>query len=326
MRTKLFNALKVSALALLLSFGLSFVYAWTAPTISAPNGNVSAPINTSNTPQIKAGGLTVGGLTLPAGSAITGSGAKSTYGSLTVNGSKNGWQGVNFPGAGTVMMHPSYSGFYNAADGAWRMLVTDTGGTGDLGNGNVYANDYYSYAAGKWVSEFKSRVTGSCAAGQAITAINADGTVTCGVTYILAQQTLSVSGLSNPTDTDIPLNTPNTCGQGGSYPVHTIPGFEVKGPTSTHSGGVLIAPNKSMTIDMSAYLDYGYFLWVSVNGGTYTNIASLYDGTAGQSSRSGSFTYNLNLPTDGYATFAHSAGGCWQNYYISGSFTLNFLI
>lgn len=46
-------------LAIALSFGLSFVYAWTAPTATPPNGNVSAPLNTSATAQTKTGNLTV---------------------------------------------------------------------------------------------------------------------------------------------------------------------------------------------------------------------------------------------------------------------------
>lgn len=60
------QSLKVIVLALSLSFGLSYAYAWTAPTVSPPGGNVSAPINTSTTDQIKgtgtSGGLGVSGL------------------------------------------------------------------------------------------------------------------------------------------------------------------------------------------------------------------------------------------------------------------------
>lgn len=62
MHTKIFNFIKVSLLALSLSFGLSFVYAWTAPTVTPPGGNVAAPINISSVAQTKAGALTVGGL------------------------------------------------------------------------------------------------------------------------------------------------------------------------------------------------------------------------------------------------------------------------
>lgn len=62
MKTQLLNALKVFALALVLSFGMSYAFAWTAPAATPPGGNVVAPINTSATAQIKAGPLTVGSI------------------------------------------------------------------------------------------------------------------------------------------------------------------------------------------------------------------------------------------------------------------------
>lgn len=173
---QIFSTIKVTTLAIILSFGLSFVYAWTAPTATPPAGNVATPINTSTTAQTKVGGLTVGGLTLPAGGTITGGGANSTYGSLTVNGSKNGWYGLNFSGAGTVMMHPSYSGFFSAADNAWRWYVTDGGAS--FQPGVATASDFCT-AGGKCLSAGQSRVIGTCSAGQAINTINNNGTVLC---------------------------------------------------------------------------------------------------------------------------------------------------
>ncbi|TAN37010.1 hypothetical protein EPN27_00350, partial [Patescibacteria group bacterium] len=56
------QALKVTTLAIILSFGISYVYAWTAPTATPPGGNVSAPINTSATAQYKEGAFGIGGL------------------------------------------------------------------------------------------------------------------------------------------------------------------------------------------------------------------------------------------------------------------------
>jgi hypothetical protein len=49
--------LKVIALALVLSVGISYVSAWNAPTVTPPNGNVSAPINISGTDQSKLGSI-----------------------------------------------------------------------------------------------------------------------------------------------------------------------------------------------------------------------------------------------------------------------------
>lgn len=60
MNKQIFSALKVTVLAIVLSFGLSYVYAWTAPTMVPPTGNVSVPLNTSGTAQAKAGSLGIG--------------------------------------------------------------------------------------------------------------------------------------------------------------------------------------------------------------------------------------------------------------------------
>ncbi|MDO8603991.1 MAG: hypothetical protein Q7K40_01085 [bacterium] len=74
--------LKVIILAIVLSFGLSYVYAWTAPTATPPSGNVSAPLNTSATSQTKAGPLVVGSLDAGSGSIQT-SGTIQTTGYLS---------------------------------------------------------------------------------------------------------------------------------------------------------------------------------------------------------------------------------------------------
>ncbi len=54
---------------------------------------------------------------------INSAGAESTYGSLTINGTKNGWAGINFKSGstnyGTLMVHPDYQGFYNNGDSGW---------------------------------------------------------------------------------------------------------------------------------------------------------------------------------------------------------------
>ncbi len=61
MLNKIFQTTKLVGLAIVLSLGLSYVYAWTAPTTTPPGGNTSAPINTSATLQQKSGALTVAG-------------------------------------------------------------------------------------------------------------------------------------------------------------------------------------------------------------------------------------------------------------------------
>lgn len=57
MTKQIISTSKIVALAVILSFGLSYVYAWTAPSTTPPTGNVSAPINTGDNTQYKAGNL-----------------------------------------------------------------------------------------------------------------------------------------------------------------------------------------------------------------------------------------------------------------------------
>lgn len=59
MKNTMVPKIKIISLAVVLSFGISYVYAWTAPTTPPPSGNVSAPINTGDITQTKTGGLNV---------------------------------------------------------------------------------------------------------------------------------------------------------------------------------------------------------------------------------------------------------------------------
>ena len=56
-RKQLFQSIKVIVLALVLSVGFNFVYAWTGPSSTPFNDNVPAPINTGTEPQTKEGKL-----------------------------------------------------------------------------------------------------------------------------------------------------------------------------------------------------------------------------------------------------------------------------
>ncbi|MDP3957917.1 MAG: hypothetical protein Q8Q36_00450 [bacterium] len=190
-KRELFQSLKTLVIALILSIGVSYVYAWTGPTAAAPGGNTAPPINTGSTYQTKSGWLRVAGtgnggdpamrigvydtdntggisgwwfsqnndgkfaihqngvgdrFTIDGNGTIgilgttvaLSGGSESTYGAATVKGSKNGWSGLNFKDAagtnfGTLMMHPSYSGFYNAADNNWRWYVDDSGNSYQYG-------------------------------------------------------------------------------------------------------------------------------------------------------------------------------------------------
>ena len=66
--------LKILILAIILSIGVSYVYAdWTGPTLTAPGGNVSSPINVSAMSQVKSGGLWVASLGTDGGATFGGS-------------------------------------------------------------------------------------------------------------------------------------------------------------------------------------------------------------------------------------------------------------
>jgi hypothetical protein len=66
-------------------------------------------------------------------------GSSSNYGSVTIDGSKNGWSGINFKQSGTnqktLMINTSVSGIYNSADNTWDWYWTN----GTLTTGTVPA-------------------------------------------------------------------------------------------------------------------------------------------------------------------------------------------
>jgi|GEM_PF-2109412 len=147
-------------LALVLSLGVSFAYAQFGPDPGtvAPNNNVPAPVNVGTEAQVKAGPLGVTAFTADSiqmnGQTLRLSGGSETsYGAATVRGSKNGWSGLNFKDAagtnyGTLMMHPSYSGFYNTADNEWRWYVDNAGN--QYGSGGLLLRD----AGGGWMRTY----------------------------------------------------------------------------------------------------------------------------------------------------------------------------
>lgn len=159
------------------------------------NGNVG--INTGQTAPTEK--LDVNGNVKVSGNIITSGSGGSTYGAITLKGSKgtymaNTWSGINFKdtqgvNAGTLMMSADYSGFFNRADNEWRWLVDDSGTTNQHGNSNVGGNiivgknvgigtatpnpakgasgyldvaDVYLRSTGKWVSEGVAATTIPC--------------------------------------------------------------------------------------------------------------------------------------------------------------------
>ncbi len=63
MKKDLLQTLKILLASIVLSFGISYVYAWTGPLSAPPTGNTPAPVNIGAIDQVKAGGLGVGAFT-----------------------------------------------------------------------------------------------------------------------------------------------------------------------------------------------------------------------------------------------------------------------
>ncbi|MEI6480504.1 MAG: hypothetical protein WCO12_03230 [bacterium] len=102
------QTLKSLTIALILVGGISYVFAWTGPSTTPPNGNVSAPINVGSSDQTKAGRLGTSGYSAGGGYPPGWSGGIHTwdiYGEGTI--------GVGQNGAATVVMNST--GGYLAA-------------------------------------------------------------------------------------------------------------------------------------------------------------------------------------------------------------------
>jgi len=72
--SKVKESIKVAAIALVITLGVTYAYAaWVGPTAAPPNNNVSAPVNIGAIDQVKDGGLGVNSL------AVFGNGSFSGY-------------------------------------------------------------------------------------------------------------------------------------------------------------------------------------------------------------------------------------------------------
>ncbi len=200
-RTLFQLALLVAVVAL--SVSLQSLAAFTEPSSAPPAGNAYAPLTTSPNAETKSGMLTVG--------ELGGSGSLSTFGAVTLKGSKNSWSGINFQNvsgssAGTLMMHPSYSGFYNSSDSNWRWYVTDSGTS--IQTGNTYTNDVYLYSTGTWLSQSNGV---SCVTN----AIGSEGQVNCPSGYTMTGG--GINGTNNQVDATYPSGNGWYCRGAGAH-------------------------------------------------------------------------------------------------------------
>jgi hypothetical protein len=135
-----FNTVSCVLAALAIAAIAAPAAAWTGPSTAPPGGNVAAPVNVSGTAQSKTGFLNInngyGGASYP----------------LSV-GSSGSWAGLfNWPytnGGYGILVGGAYSQFQNPS-GYYAQLAYSSYGL--YTNGNVYASDVYSSAAGIWMS------------------------------------------------------------------------------------------------------------------------------------------------------------------------------
>src|SRR3990167_5791320 len=137
--TNLLQSLKILILALILSIGVTYVYAWTGPTATAPGGNTLAPINVGATGQTKSGGLWLGSLGADGGATIGGS-MRIGYTSATCN------TGI----AGTLRYNSGIAEYCNGS--SWCALGTSCGVNLVISSNTNNYNIYDAAVVAGWVS------------------------------------------------------------------------------------------------------------------------------------------------------------------------------
>ena len=158
---------------LVICFAIAFyvVASWDEPGSVPPTGNVPAPLNVSNNPQIKSGSLRLGGLTvdndtlLATSAGNVGIGTTSPSQKLDVDGYIKGRTGLCI-GNDCRSSWPSGGGGVTSLSAGTGITLNPNPITS---TGTISANTTY----------LQRRVTGTCAAGSSIRVINANGSVTC---------------------------------------------------------------------------------------------------------------------------------------------------
>lgn len=108
--------------------------------------------------------------------------------------------------------------------------------------------------------------------------------------------------------------TPNLNGY-GPYPSRTLDGLTW---TAT-------IPITSLTIYQYAYLDYGFNIFIGINGNWNTTaICAITHGPGGQGYASGTSTVSYSIAVGDVVTFAFSEGPYWQQILSDGTVTVTF--
>lgn len=161
------QTLKVILLAIIISFGASYAFAWVAPSLPPTGGNSAAPLNTSSNDQIKNGNLFLNAL----GITNSASGALNVAGGAVFGGDVVANSGITLGGV-TRTVWPSDGG---VAD--WNTIINKPigfsdnvddvrAGGGFKVEGVCSSGDYYNTCA------VPNPATGSCTCPTGFTTLN----------------------------------------------------------------------------------------------------------------------------------------------------------
>ena len=175
---KIIEYTKILVLALILVVGVSYIKAWTGPTLPAPLGNTSAPINTGSIHQEKTGTFWV-----------------NTTGSLTTPLAFEVFGQSLFNGATTVNGDISVSGIASTT----YLKLTSGAGTGNRGKVLQFSDDQGNIS---WVATSSLGVGGGSSGG---------------VTKIIAGTNISISPIGGTGAVTVSCPTCSTGSSGGGF-------------------------------------------------------------------------------------------------------------
>jgi len=120
-----------------------------ATTAAACSGNSATATLATNASGLNSTALAVAntwtGTQTFNGGNINGGGAASTYGAISINGTKAAYGGANFRSGttnyGTLMMTATTQGFFNAADNAWLLQWDQSGNFTATANVTAYSDE-----------------------------------------------------------------------------------------------------------------------------------------------------------------------------------------